>query len=223
MSSISPYWPKISRKWSSVTFLVSRSTTICVLCQRTARARISITEASRQTLVLLSGLSLRERPRPRLGLRTLLSSLVRLLLLLRLSRARPLRRGGERESLDGERRRDTDRDLLLDRESYGDRLRDRRGSSGDRDREGMMGIVLLGEERTKQPWAEQRKSGHREAVVTELSNARKARGIQGRRLRVRVKTSAHPAPPSPSFHPKSRDPKEALKSKLELRTGREGP
>lgn len=93
--------------------------------------------------MLLNGLSLRDRLRPRLGLRTLLASLVKLLLRLRLSRARPLRRGGgERESLEGERRRDADRGGLWDRDLYGDRLRDRlrdRDSTpGDRDREGIM-------------------------------------------------------------------------------------
>lgn len=68
------------------------------------------------TLVLFRGLSLRVRLRPRLRLRAL-SSLLRLLvkLRLRLSLVRPLRRGGgDRESRAGERRREGERDLVLD-------------------------------------------------------------------------------------------------------------
>lgn len=101
--------------------------------------------------MLLSGLSLRERLRlrPWLGLRTLLSSLAWLRLrdglLLRLFRSRPLRWGGERgespmgdrgESPVGERRREGDRDLLRDRESYD---RDLGRASRDRERDGMIG------------------------------------------------------------------------------------
>lgn len=92
--------------------------------------------------MLRKGLSLRERPRPRPALGPLLGSRVKLLLRLRLSRARPLRRTGERESREGDRRRDGDRVGLLDRELYGDRLRERDSTSGDRDREGMMCAVL---------------------------------------------------------------------------------
>lgn len=52
---------------------------------------------------------------------------------------RPLRRGGDRESLDGERRREMDRDLVLDRELYDrERLRDRE-SWRDLDGEGILG------------------------------------------------------------------------------------
>lgn len=92
--------------------------------------------------MLRSGLSLRDRPRPRPGLGPLLTSRVKLRLRDRLSRARPLRRTGERESLEGDRRRDGDRERLLDRELYGERLRDRDSMSGDRDREGIMCGVL---------------------------------------------------------------------------------
>lgn len=69
------------------------------------------------TLVLFRGLSLRVRLRlrlrPRLRLRALSSLLrLRVKLRLRLSLTRPFRRGGgDRESRDGERRRDGDRDL----------------------------------------------------------------------------------------------------------------
>lgn len=83
ISSISPYWPKISRRWSSVTFLVNRSTTICSrdqqlviaharkqkatnLCapQRALAARATATAAEAAHPAALSGLATAARPAP---------------------------------------------------------------------------------------------------------------------------------------------------------------
>lgn len=100
-----PYWPKISRRWSSLIFLVNFSTTIY------SKWSIDISACSLLghgelgtglTLVLpRRGLPLRPRlSRSRLGLRDLV--LLRLLLSLRYL---PLRRPGLASEMLGERRR----------------------------------------------------------------------------------------------------------------------